>query len=789
MSNKYFRLHLLFTFLLICCKGLLVHAEDMQYENQLIERIEIMMMNQSEGCVFDASAITARIKTREEDFFCQNVFDNDLKILAQDFDRIEPNLDCIDGKVYITLKIWPKPTIRTITWIGNCKIATDKLQKELGVSCCAVFDRRAFNQAFHTLKAYYIKKGFFEAQLSYEIIPDPMSSQVDVEITISEGRSGWIKDIRFINFCKEEEDEILEKMITKEYSFFTSWMTEEGTYHEDAMQQDEYNILSYLQNEGYADARVNIEICEAKNKDRINILITAIKGNHYSCGKLSFKGNTLFCDEEVQKRFTIHEGSDYSPEAIRETITSISDLYGKYGYIDVYVDYEPKVSECNPYVYDIDFTIEEGGQYRVGLIKVFGNCSTQTQVILHEVLLIPGEVFNVEKLRKTEEKLSNIGFFKTVNAYAVKADEDCTLGGNFRDVHIEVEETSTGRFGAFAGFSTVESIFGGFNVSENNFNAAGLTRVFKDGLCAVRGGGEYAYITATIGAKSRSYVFSWNKPWFMDLPWVVGFDLERASNRFVSKDYDIKSTSFRLHGIHELNQFVRIALHYRIKNTHIILTEHHPSRQMREEINNAGLISAIGSAWIYDSTNHPMHPTSGFKSRAQAEYVGVGGKHTFFNVGYLNTFFFQPPKDEKGVWRVRWDLRFLQPVGRTRPDTIPLDERFFLGGDETVRGYRPYKLGPTYEDGDPRGGISLQYLSIEYSRPIIKRVDCFFFADSGHLSIKRWHFGRMNTAVGLGLKLAILPGMAPIVVGMGFPIHPRSRGDVKRFFLSVGGAF
>lgn len=788
MSNKFFQFSFLITLMLLCCKGFLGYAEEMQYENQLIERIEVTIMNESGDCASDSSTITRRIKTQEKDFFCQNIFDSDLKILAQDFDRIEPNLECIEGKVYITLKIWPKPTIRTITWIGNNQIKAEKLQKELGISSCAVFDRQAFNQAFHALKALYIKKGFFEAQLNYEVIPNPLSNQVDIEITIEEGRSGWIKDICFVNFSKKEEEALLEKMVTKEYSLLSSWLTDEGTYHEEAMQQDEYNILSYLQNEGYADAKVDIQICEAR-KDRINIIITATKGTRYRCGKLTFKGNTIFCDSEILGRFTIFEGSNYSPETIHETITSITNLYGKFGYIDAYVDYEPKMNECDPYVYDIDLTIEEGQQYRVGLIKVFGNCTTQTQMILHEVLLIPGEVFNVEKLSKTEEKLVNIGFFKTVNAYAVKADEDSALGSNFRDVHVEVEETSTGRFGAFAGFSTVESIFGGFNISENNFNSAGLTRVFKDGLSAIRGGGEYAYITATIGAKSRSYVFSWNKPWFMDTPWVVGFDLERASNRFVSKDYDIESTSFRLHGMHEINQFVRIGLHYRIKNTHINITEHHPSRQLREEIKNAGLISAIGTSWTYDSTNHPLTPTEGFKSRLQLEYVGIGGKHTFFNTGYLNTFFFQPPKDEKGVWRVRWDLRFIQPVGGTSSDTIPLDERFFLGGDETVRGFRPYKLGPHFAEGDPRGGISLQYLSIEYSRPLFKRVEGFVFADSGHLSIKNWHFGRMNTALGFGLKLAILPGMAPLVLGMGFPIHPRKRSDVKRFFLSVGGAF
>ncbi len=109
----------------------------------------------------------------------------------------------------------------------------------------------------------------------------------------------------------------------------------------------------------------------------------------------------------------------------------------------------------------MDFNIEEGQQYRVGLIKVIGNCSTETWIILHETLLIPGEIFNIDKLELTEERLMNIGYFKNVNVYAVKSGGPDSLGANYRDVQIEVEETTTGRIGAFLGYSTVESLFAG----------------------------------------------------------------------------------------------------------------------------------------------------------------------------------------------------------------------------------------------------------------------------------------------------------------------------------------
>lgn len=798
-----------------------LQADEMQYENQGIERIEVKMMNQAEGAATDASAINARIKTREGDLFCQAIFDNDLKILAQDFDRVDPNLDCINGKVYITLKVWPKPTIRTLTWNGNCKVTTKRLQKELEVASCSIFDRRAFNQAFHKLKAYYVRKGFFEAQLSYDILPVPETNQVDIQINIIEGRAGKIKDIRFVNFTGDEQDEILEMMITKEYNFFMSWLTDEGTYHEDAVQQDEMTILNFLQNKGYADARVHIEVCEAKQNDRIIITIIADKGSRYVFGDLSFKGNTLFCDEDIWKRFVIKTGDYYSPERIHKTIERISNFFGRYGYIDAVIDYEPKIvhDQC---VYDIEFSIEEGKQFRVGLIKVLGNCSTQTSVILHETLLIPGEIFNIEKLKLTESRLVNIGFFKTVNVYAVKSDGLCGLGDNYRDVHIEVEETSTGNFGAFAGFSTAESVFGGFNITESNFNYKGLGTLGSKGFGGLRGGGEYAYFTATFGAKSNSYVLSWSKPWFMDTPWIVGFDIERSSTGYVSKDYDIEAISLNVHGTYQINQFIRSGVHYRVKHSDVDVdndnessisssdssyesasssssdssssshdSSHHVCKEVNHGAKNGGLISAVGYSLIYDSTNHPTFPTQGFKSRGDAEFVGVGGNHLYLNFGYVNSYFWQFPEfDRHGVWKFRGDFHFIQPLLYQKRKNIPLDERFFLGGSTTVRGFRPYKLGPKFHcGGDPKGGISMQYLSLEYSRPLFKRFDVFYFIDAGHLSMDRWNFGRMSVSMGYGFRISIFPGTPPLVLGMGYPLNPKTRGEVKRFFLTVGGQF
>lgn len=765
-----------------------IFGQILQYENQTIEKVEIIVHTRS-GTITDTNALLTRLSTQQGKLFSQEEFDDDLKILAQDYDRVEPYVEMNEQNVSITIHVWPKPIIRSILWCGNHNVKTSRLQKELGISCFSVFERQSFNVAFHKLKAYYISQGYFEAQLDYHVEMDAEANEVTITIEIQEGRSGKIQEIILVNFSENEQSEILNQMVTKKYNLFTSWYTEAGTYNEDAIQQDRLLIINYLQNEGYADAQVQIDVAEACKINRIIVTITAEKGELYTFGQLSFEGNTIIPDEKIDRLFEILPGDPYSLEGIRDTIENITDAYGRIGYIDAYVDFDPELVE-GEHRYNVRFKIEEGEQFRVGLIRVFGNISTKTPVILHETILVPGEIFNTLKLKATERRLTNIGYFKNVNVYIVKGSESSLLEGNYRDVYIEVEETNTGQFSAFLGYSSVEELFGGINITEHNFNHAGLYYMWRDGLRALRGGGEYLQFTTQIGQKSRSYTLSWTKPHFLDSKWTIGFDLSKSTTRYISKEYDLDTTCLALRAQYNINQFVRWGLQYRLKNGFVDL--HHDGSHINElekESNIHGLISAVGTSLSYDSTNHPIKPSCGFRSRLLLEYAGLGGDHHFFNVAYLNSYYY--PVGSRLVIKYRADFRFIQPLGHTRYQTMPLDERIFLGGEFMVRGFRPYRLGPHYKHFPdvPRGGLSLQYYSVEMSRRIIEDFEAFAFLDAGHLSRDVWNFGRMSVSIGYGVRFKLIDSIPPVTLGMGYPLNAHHHSDVKKFFFSFGGNF
>ena len=452
MNKKALKTLVLLLFLVVPLPTLfaLVPTTEM-HENKCVGNITLEIKNLSQDSPFNQNRVLSKLRTKKGDPFSQLTFDQDLKTLSKEYDRVEPQIETKQSEVLITIKLCQKPMIQSIKWIGNEKIKTRSLQKELGIHAHSIFNREAFNQAFNKIKDYYVKRGYFEAHIEYKLIPHPQKNTIAIEILINEGHSGHISRITFSGLNSTEERAILSMIASKKYNFFTSWLTGTGTYHEEALEHDQLVILNYLQNQGYADARVNIQT-HSTPEGFLRIGIHAAKGELFHFGQVSITGNTLLSKEEIENALTINKDSLYSPEKLRDNIQNIKELYGKDGYIETDVHYTLHLSPSEP-IYDVEITITEGEQFRIGLIHVLGNTSTNKNVILRESLLVPGEVFDSKLLKMTQERLEAIGYFKSVNVYPVKTPEDQELGENYRDVFIEVEDTSTGNLSLFFGFS------------------------------------------------------------------------------------------------------------------------------------------------------------------------------------------------------------------------------------------------------------------------------------------------------------------------------------------------
>lgn len=783
---------LLFCLSLVLSSGLLVQAEAQEsppsiqsYEDRTVGKIEVKIENLPKGGSFDRQTVIAKLRTREGDPYSQYVFDQDLKLLADEYDYVDPQVNVTGDVVDITLKIYLRPFIRSIKWEGNQYLKTSTLQKELDIKPGILFNRTDFNKAFSKVKEYYLKKGYFESQLTYKLVPDPETQEADIVITIAEGRSGKVDNIVFHGFTKKEESDILQKFYTKKYSTLTSWFTGMGNFNEEALEQDRLMIFNYLQDEGFADARVQIQILESPSKGKIIVDITADKGVCYNFGQLSFEGNILFTDEEIQQSFLARPDATYSPEKLRKTAESIKELYGRKGYIDANVTFETQLVQDCP-IYNAHFQIDEGNEFRIGMIRVIGNIQTETRVILRESLLVPGDGFDSLRLKVTQARLESIGYFKTVNVYAVRTQDDLSLGDNYRDIYIEVEEKQTGSISLFSGFSRADNVYGGLDLTEKNFNYKGLGRLFKEGISSVRGGGEFLHMRASFGPTQQSYLVNWLTPYFYDTYWRIGLEFNAVLNsQLQSKDYTINTYNFGATIAYPLGPYLSYGSRYRVRNIDIRgdLDNKQENRQIQ---NNNGILSGLSGFLTYDSCDNALKPHRGYRSSLEAEIVGLGGHFNFFRAGYVNAYY--TPLWARGYMRYRWEFRFIAPFGKSPNfNDIPLSERFFLGGAASVRGYKDFSLGPEYEKDAPKGGISSSMITLDYIQEVASFLDIFAFIDAGFVSPKVFQIGTYQMSYGIGANVDVL-GRFPVTLGYGFPINARS--DQKQgFFFSMGGQF
>lgn len=803
---------------LIASVALPLHGTEL-YDDKKISRIEIVVDTDDPSASFDAKPMLSQMKTKEGDLFSQLTFDNDLKTLSDQYDRVDPSIEMKDGKVVIVIHVVAKPFIHSIEFSGNEKFSTSTLKSELDVQPHTLFNRQEFNKSFNKLRAYYFKKGYFEAQLDYTITPVPGTDQVDIDIHIEEGRPGIIKKIVLQGFTKSEQNDITEQMYLKHYNFLMSWITGSGIYSDEALEQDRMTILNYLHNKGYADAEIDIDMSEDPASGKLILEITAHRGAQYRIGHLNIEGNSLISTDDLNKRILVQDGSIYAPDQIRESAQGMKDLYGQKGYIDASVQYETILKEEEP-VFDVTFTIEEGQQYKIGLIHIFGNTSTKNNVILRESLLVPGETFDSRKLRATQQRLEAVGYFKTVNVYAVKTADDEELGESYRDVYIEVEETSTGNVSLFMGFSSADNVFGGLDLTERNFSLAGVGSALRGNLSALRGGGEYFHVRGTAGKKQYNVLVSWLNPYVNDSLWRLGVELSQTYS-VLQHDAKVITYGGSVYTNYPLSTFWTAGMRQRIRHINDRLEIHAQGKSPEAEaslkasqktFDQDGLISAFSGNINYDSLDNANKPHRGWRSYFESEVAGVGGRFYFGKFSYTNSIYF--PIYRKGTLKLRADFKFIVPFGSTHaPLTytpfdsphkvdqtyVPYSERFFLGGDTSMRGYAPWKFGPIIDllndagkvvpTHTPAGGISSTYLSLEYNQEIFRMLDAFLFVDAGSLSTSVFSFAHPRATAGGGLRIDI-GNRTPIMVGWGYVFNNYDRKHKKQpFFFSMGGQF
>ncbi|HXG49570.1 MAG TPA: BamA/TamA family outer membrane protein, partial [Methylomirabilota bacterium] len=384
-----------------------------------------------------------------------------------------------------------------------------------------------------------------------------------------------------------------------------------------------------------------------------------------------------------------------------------------------------------------------------------------------------------------------------------------------RNLEISVVEKNTGTFSVGAGFSSVNSIVGFVEMTQGNFDIANPP--------SFMGGGQKMRLRATLGFELQDYQVTFIEPWFLEKKLQFSTDLYHRDLDFVSIDdtYSETRTGGRVGLTRALgSDFLIGGISYTLENVGLEVNENlHGDRfvspppgappgspplifdpaNASEEIlreDREQLVSKLGFSLTHDTRNHALLPTKGGRVEFRAELAGgaLGGESDFYKLELRGSRYFRGFM-EGHIFEIHGRIGVADSYSDT--EWLPLFDSFFLGGIDTLRGYRFRQVGPKDEFEEPIGGGTFWYGSAEYSIPIIERLRFALFYDVGMVYRDAYSFDhepsrpdRVNTGFyndnwGVGLRLNLPIG--PLRLDYGIPIKSDDENESSgRFQFSVG---
>jgi outer membrane protein insertion porin family len=417
-------------------------------------------------------------------------------------------------------------------------------------------------------------------------------------------------------------------------------------------------------------------------------------------------------------------------------------------------------------IYDVKD--EEKGKFFIEQIEIKGNTKTKDKVIRRELAVAPGETFDMVRVKISKSRLEQMRYFDKVETEA----EDTTVA-NRKNLVIDVEEGVTGHVELGAGFSSIDSLFGYVGYREGNFD------LFNPPY--FRGGGQKLRVGATVGLRRKDYTLSFTEPWFLNRKLALGVDLYHSEYGYFSDLYDLTQTGARLSLTKALPFNLIGSVSYTIENIGLDDVSSEAPKVIRDEPSSR-LVSKVGSSLAYDTRNNALLPNRGQKTELMGELAGgpLGAEADFYKWELRSSWYF-PGFWDGHIWEVVGRGGVVEAYGDS--ERVPLFDRFFLGGANSLRGWKYRRVSPT-EDDEPIGGNTFWYGSVEYSLPIVERLRLAVFYDIGNVYLDPYDFdfGEYQHNWGVGVRLNI-PRLGPLRLDYGVPIDPSGSG---RFHFTVG---
>ena len=731
----------------------------------------------------EAAAILQVVRLKAGDLVDPDQVDQDLRAIYKlgHFTDVKAQIETVDGKPVLEYLVQEKPVVREVRIEGAKELSAEKVREAFDIKPNTIFSAKELQKGIKKVKKLYADEGYYLAEVE-ATTSKRSETENNVVVTVKEGDKVLIRSIDFEGNQAFSDKKLRKAMETSEKWMF-SWLTGAGTYKEEVLKNDVALITELYMNDGY----INVKIGEPKvdllpDKSGLKVEIGVSEGEQFRIGTLGFKGELLESSDLLMGKLKEKSGEVFSRSNLRNDVFTLTDFYADKGYAFANASPLTKLnSEAR--TIDITFEMEKGELVHIDRINIAGNPKTRDKVVRREIKLSEGDLYSSTALKKSKQNLMNTGYFEEANLATVKGSAP-----NLLDLNVEVKEKPTGTFSVGAGYSSLDGIIGQGSVQQANFLGLGLKMS----------------AAVSFGSKSQTYNLGLTDPYFLDSKWTLGADVYRNERDYL--DYTRRATGGDIKAGYPISDNLSTFWLYKYEEKEIF----DESAGLLQGIQNGTILapeatsstSAIQASLTRNTLDYRLDPTTGMVNTLQLEFAGLGGSNRYLRYFTENTVF--TPVLWGGVASARGTLGYIQGLGKE----IPIDERFYLGGISSLRGYSARTVSPNRETSVLRrdfnglltpdtdrvylGGEIEAVLNLEYTFPLLKEAGLkgVLFFDAGNTD-NAWSstFSNILTSYGAGIRW--FSPIGPLRLEYGIPINPREGIDKSsgRLEFSIGSIF
>lgn len=553
-----------------------------------------------------------------------------------------------------------------------------------------------------------------------------------------------------------KDDELLKLMVNSPSGWFRS-----RKYHHSVFQDDLSALDGFYRQNGYLNVEItDTTVSRDRDENHVRIFISIDEGPVTSVEGISILGNRAFPDSTLMAMLKLETGTPFMRKKLQDGMIAIATFYADNGYLDASVTPEIRINEREHRAI-IDLIIDEGRQMTISDIEIRGLDKTRDFVVRRELNFKKGEIISHRKLMKSQRQLYLTGLFNSVSINPAKRPGDPE---GQRALVVELKEKDSGRFSVSAGYGSIERAMGRVEISFGNLfgtaRQAGM-RV-KANFIERKVEGSFSE-PRTMGSR-----FTTDLNLFYSYQNQPGFDVSRHGG-LLTFGRNISSSGHLTLGYRHENQ--------RLSNVEILELPERSKPRLR----------SITLGLTNDTRDDLFNPSGGWFLDFSYELAGtfLGGTDAF-NRTVLNLRCFRSV-GLGAVLAASFEAGWIDIYGAS--GGVPINELFYTGGPNSIRGFEYRKVGPLDAGGNPVGGQFELVLNGEIRKAVWRWIGVAVFLDAGNVwrRIRHCRFDSFRYAAGPGVRINTPIGI--VRFDAGFNPDPREGEEKVRYYIVMGNAF